>query len=254
MASGKPSAALGILAVLLMSSVSAQGTLVDLSDEHISFEIPANWSYERDFDFDGITCDVLIQGPGVALVGFLMIAPWPGAVTNATLYSEMKYVLEGFRNDPEYTFVTVLSAPRNVTTNGNLANDMTMRATSSGSTLRYRSVMFASHEWNRGYALGFICEDSDYSTYSSEIQSVTYSVNIDQKEPSRGLSTVVVVGIVVLIVATVVIVAAIFLMRSKGREPSSTMLPPYLPPPPTPYQPPFDPNAPPPRDWPPRNL
>jgi hypothetical protein len=251
-------AVLALAATLLAVSLNSEAaTTLNMSDLHISMEIPTGWTYERNSSSGGVIYDLEIQGPvsgGYQPYGLLDHSRWPGTVSDSSLWAEMKKERDDIRNDPEASYVVIASPATNGTINGTKSCDMTMLMTYSGVSVKERIVILASSDWNMGWKLAIACVNAQWTTYSSQIDTMISSMTVEEKTSTE--MSMVYVGVGLLVVVVVVILIVVMVMRDRGkRDDAMLMTPPPVPPqmqPPyqapmqPPYQPPMQPPPPPP--------
>jgi len=211
--------ALVLVAGFLLIPNASAGTVVNLSDKHLSIEIPSGWTYERNASSGGVIFDLEFLGPivdGFQPYGLVASRSWPGVVTDSSLYAENDRELDDIVSDPGCSSWNIIVAPHNTTINGMKANDMIVAMTYSGVALRSRIVIIASDEWNTGWKVGVAVVESQYATYSSNIASIVSSLTIEEKEATE-LSPAVIGGI--LLVLAVVVVVVVLLMLRRKKEP-----------------------------------
>jgi hypothetical protein len=203
-----------------MPANASAGTVLNLSDKHISIEIPSGWTYERNASSGGVIFDLEFQGPivdGFRPYGLLKSQPWPGVVTDSSLYAENNDEMDDLRSDPECSSLNIIAAPHNITINGMKANDMVVVWTYSGVVLRERVVIIASDEWNVGWKVGVGVIEAQYSDYSSDIESIMSSLMVEEKK-ATVLSPAVIGGM--LLVVAIIVVAVVLLMLRRKKEPA----------------------------------
>ena len=232
---------LGLMAALFaVPLTSSAATLVNMNDLHISIELPTGWTYERNASTGGVTYDLEIQGPtsgSFQPYGLMDHRSWPGSVSNSTLWAEMENELDDVREDPEVTSVVMISVAVNSTINGVTCNDMTIDLDYSGTTVRERLVVLASDDWNMGWKLGIACVSSQWSTYSSQIDTIINSLTVAEKPPSNSSALLLGVGIVLAVVIVIAVVLLVMRGRKKpepGLPATPSVQPPMQPPPPPP--------------------
>ena len=211
-----------VCAVMLLPAAFVQGTTVNLSDKHVSIDVPGNWNSQRNYTTLGVTYDLWIEGPvsgGYRPVGDLLTGPWFGSITDNTLYAEVTHAIDGMKTTYGSSNVQVVSAPANITLNGEHASDATLLITSSGVTIRERLVIVVSGAWMQEYALALAVVDSQWSSYSATFSAIVNSLTIAEKEGTAGgLLMPTIVGIVS--VAVVVIVVVLLATRKKKQTPA----------------------------------
>ena len=232
-------------ACMLLPSAVVQAAVMDLSDKHCSIDVPAGWSSQRNYTMVGVVYDLWIEGPvtnGYKTIVTLLIGPWPGAISDATLYAQMVYSIQELRTSYGSTNVQIVSAPANITLNGEHSSDATLLVTASGVTIRERLVIVVSGEWKQLYGLALAVVDSQWNMYASTFQAIINSLTVTEKgNAGGGLSAPVVAGIG--LVAVVVIVVVLIATRKK-RQPTGVLLsPPQVSPPPVQIYPPTPPSG-----------
>lgn len=229
---------------MLMVPLNASAGAVRMSDLHISLELPADWTYERNVSSGGITYDCSIEGPlfaGFRPYGLLDHISWPGSVSDSTLWAEIESEIDDAREDPEITYTAIVSVPTNGTINGVKCCDMIMDMTTSGVTLRGRMVVLASDSWNMGWKLIVAVVDYDWSTYSAQVNSIFNSITVTEKDEA-DISMVLIGGIALAVVVVIIVVAVVMMRARDKREEQNALQPPIQPP----LQPPMQPPPPPP--------
>lgn len=221
-----------VCALMLLPAAFVQGTTVNLSDKHVSIDVPAGWTSQRNYTIVGVTYDLWIEGPvsgGYRPVGSLLIGPWPGSITDDTLYADMSHAIDELETSYGSSNVQVVSAPVNITINGEHASDATVLVTSSGVTIRERVVIVVSGAWKQEYGLALAVVDAQWSGYSATFSAIVNSTTVAEKESTAGgLSMPAIVGVV--LVVAVVIVAVVLLAIRKKRQSPAILPPPVQPP------------------------
>jgi hypothetical protein len=212
--------------MMLLPAAFVQGTTVNLSDKHVSIYVPANWTSQRNYTTKGVTYDLWIEGPvsgGYRPLGDLSTRPWLGSITDNTLYTQMTYAIDGAKTTYGSSNVQVVSAPANITLNGEHASDATVLVAVSGVTFRERWVIVISGAWHQAFGLSLEAVDTQWSDYSDTFSTIVNSITIAEKENAvGGQSMRVIVGIGV---AVVVVVAVVLLAVRKKRQ-TVVILPP----------------------------
>lgn len=226
-----------VCAMMLLPAAFVQGTTVNLSDKHVSIDVPANWNSQRNYTTLGVTYDLWIEGPvsgGYRPVGDLLTGPWLGSITDNTLYAEVTHAIDGMKTTYGSSNVQVVSAPVNITLNGEHASDATLLITSSGVAIRESLVIVVSGAWMQEYALALAVIDSQWSSYSATFSTIVNSITIAEKENAvGGQSMLVVVGIGV----AVAVVVAVVLFAVRKKRQAVAILPPQAQVPPQAVQP-----------------
>jgi len=244
-----------VLACLLcVPLASAQGVTVNIAYKHVSLELPADWLYERNYSFTGITYDLYMEGPDdgslIPPYGCMMMSAWLGVVSQSSMWATFKSGLDDLKSDPDMTGVVVVSAPTNKTLGDIPAIDCTLRYTVSGMALEMRMIMAVSDDWNLEYDMVFVDEASDWSASSADINSIVNSFTVAQKQTTGGdggIDTTVLAIAAIAVVLIVVVVVVVLLLMQKKKEPVPMMPPPVQPgyaPPPAQMTPPEPPKAP----------
>lgn len=204
--------------LLLLPMATTSGTIVVIKNRHASIDIPDGWTYQRDLLFQGVRYDVVMAGVSTDPdspypYGTLNVFHWPSAISNSTLYSWMKELLQGIQIESSISNLTLVNPPSNITLSGELANLCTF--TFFDAIDKISTVLLAvSDDWTLGYALIFFDELSQWSADSQTFQSVQESLKI---LPRDGISF----SILVLIFATTglaVVVSLAFLWRRRRRK------------------------------------
>ncbi len=223
-----------VVSLLCVSTLGSAGTVVHVEDSHFSVEVPTGWSYELDVTSDGDVLDLQIVSPTGFPLCIVESDSWPGIVSSGTLYVEVMEGIDEF--EAEGYSITIVSAVQNITVNGVMGNDVTVRMSLLGDTLLMRIVIFASDEWDLGWLLGFAGDDSSFSTYGFSIQSIIDSFSVDSK--GGGISSALWIVLSVGLVVVVVIVVAVLMLMKKEPAPVPPPTGPPMPPPQWPQPPP----------------
>ncbi|MEM3049536.1 MAG: hypothetical protein QXT42_02300 [Thermoplasmata archaeon] len=233
-----PVAALFVSALMLIDVGSCAAASVRMSHIHITLEIPAGWTYERNVTSDGEFYDLEMQcvASGTLAYGLLTHTNWDKAVSNNTLWAELKLGMNEVAEDPEVTYFAVAIPPANTTINGIKACQADLKVAYSGPVVRERLVVLASDEWNMGWAMAFACADEDWTGFAPQITSIINSFTVDEY---TGMETGWML-IVALVIAVIVVVAvvAVFVASRRKRGPPEVPAPPAPPPQEPPPQPP----------------
>jgi len=208
-----------VCTLILLPVAFVQGSIVNLSDKHVSIDVPVGWTSQRNYTTVGVTYDLWIEGPvsgGYRPVGTLLVGPWPGRITNETLYAEMTHAIDELKTSYGSSNVQVVSAPVNKTINGEHASDATVLVTASGVTIRERVVIVVSGAWKQEYGLALAVVDAQWSTYSATFSAIVNSLTVAEKEETTGeLSMPAIVGVVLLVVVIIVIVVLLAVRKKK---------------------------------------
>jgi hypothetical protein len=239
----------GMVAALLAMPLNASAaTTVRMSDLHVSLELPTGWTYERNSSSGGLIYDLEIQGPtsgGYQPYGLLDHMSWPGSVSDSSLWAEMKRERDDMRQDPDITSSVIISPGVNGTLNGVKSNTMTIDMTYSGLTIRTRMVIIASDAWNMGWKFAIASVSSQWSMYSSQIDSIINSLTVSEKTGTDQSMLFAGVGILIVVVVVILVVVLALRKREKRQE-MPPAPPPIQPPGQPPMQPPLQPPIPPP--------
>ena len=204
-----------VCALMLLPVASVQGTIVNLPDKHVSIDVPADWTWQRNYTIVGVTYDLWIEGPvsgGHKPVATLLIFPWPGSITDDTLYAQMTYSIDELKTSYGSANVQVVSEPVNTTLNGERASDATVLVTASGVTIRERCVIVASGAWKLGYGLALAVVDVQWSNYSATFSTIVNSLTVAEKEKTAGgllMPVIIGIGLVVVVVIITVVLLAV---------------------------------------------
>lgn len=172
--------------LMLLPATSVQGTTVNLSDMHVSIDVPVGWTWQRNYTIVGVTYDLWMEGPvsgGYIPVGSLLIGPWLGVITDGTLYAEMAHAIDALETVYGSSNVQIISAPLNTTINGEKASDATISVTSSGVTIKERLVIVVSDALMQEYGLALAVVDDQWPIYSATFSAIVNSLTI--AEPDR---------------------------------------------------------------------
>lgn len=202
---------------------AAAGTVVKMTDKEVSIDVPSGWSYERNVSRGGVVHDLEMKGPadsdGNRPVADLDSGTWQKSSSSSDLSSEMEKEISNEESQPDHS-VEVVEAPHNMTINGEKANDMTLRITTSGVKERERVVLVVSTKLQKSYTFRATDSDSHYDPHASDIQSMVSSIKVIEKS-SKTLSNAAVLGIVVgvIVVAAIVGIGAAIVLRRKTPKP-----------------------------------
>lgn len=224
--------AMVVLASLLaVPVINAKAVTVSIAEEHVSIEVPSGWTVQRNYTSGGIIYDLHMEGPAngglMPPIAFLDGKPWPGVVSDETLYAEMKSEIHSLETEPDVTSVIIVSAPTNMTLNGEKANDCTMRVTISGVEMRGREVIVADGDWNRVWFFIVMDDNSDWVLVASAVQQMVNSLTIEETgSPGNGVALM---AGVVLAVVVIVVVVVVLLMQKRKRQQATMVQPPFAP-------------------------
>lgn len=181
--------AVGALAVLLLQSVPSSSTLVAIPEMHISFEIPLDWSYERNMTSDIGVYDIMMGAeaqlpedsglypPGAAMI----ILNWTDDATYAELCDKAKKLIEASEDIQGFD---VILSPLNFTVDEEKAIKFAFHVDILGSEIAFLYVLVVSDEWRLMYEFGFLDELSDYSSHIATFDGIIGSVEIDKIDSS----------------------------------------------------------------------
>lgn len=235
-----PTVALFISALMSINVGSCAAASVRMSNIHVTLEIPAGWTYERNVTNDGEFYDLEMQCVvgGTRAYGLLVHTEWDKAVSNNTLWGELKLGMSELEEDPKVTYFAVAIPPANRTINGIKACQADVKVAYSGTVVRERLVVLASDEWNMGWAMAFACVDEEWIGFAPQITSIINSFTVDEYTGMQtGWMLIVALVIAVIVVAAVVVV---FVASRRKRGPPEV----FGPPPPAPQEPPPPPPPP----------
>lgn len=229
-----PIAALFVSALMLIDVGSCAAASVRMNNIHVTLEIPAGWTYERNVTNDGEFYDLEMQCAvgGTLAYGLLTHTKWDKIVSNNTLWGELKLGMSEVEEDPEVTYFAVVIPPANKTINGIKACQADVKVAYSGPVVRERLVVLASDEWNIGWAMAFACVDEEWIGFAPQITSIINSFTVDEYtgvETGWMLTAALVIAVIVVAAVVVVFVAS---RRKRGPpEVPATPVPPAQEPP-----------------------
>jgi hypothetical protein len=215
---------------------SAQAAVYALPWAHATVTVPSSWTVQENYTESGLTYDLYILGP-VTTNGQLIGMFAHDVQTQSSSSSELFDMLESEMENSGFTAFTYTVAPRNITIGGLPACDATISVSAGLVSVTERFTVAYSSGWHLVYLFVFAAASTDFTTYSSSIDSTIMSLQIDEKTGGGGTSSMALIAAIVVVVIVVVIVVVLLMMRKKGSEPVA---------PPPPGLPPEPPQAPPP--------